>query len=182
VRGHLLVGGDDAVHVRRQATSARRPPGLEVQPEAGAGVRPLDLEVRGRRDDDQAATRVLGKVLHRRAEGEGRLAGARGRDRQEVGRVAGREPVERALLPGSETDLPCHGGRESWHAAPTAPDGARPPHAVRAPPGRRRGQDGRPWPSTRSTPNACRTHPSGWSGSPTSAPTTSSPWTCAPAG
>src|SRR5690606_39113783 len=146
------------------------------------GVRPLDLEVRGRRHDDEAAARVPGQVPHGGAEREGRLAGTGGRDGQEVGRVGGLEPVERALLPGSETDLPCHGGREPWHAAKRRQAAANGPVGPGARPGRRLGQDGRPWPSTRSTPNACRTRPSAWSASRTSAPTTSSPSTCAPAG
>ena len=53
--GHLLVGGDDAVHVRRQLPVGGRPRRVEVQGEAGGGLGPLHLEVGGGRHHDQPA-------------------------------------------------------------------------------------------------------------------------------
>ena len=53
VRGHLLVGGDDAVHVGRERV-AGLPERLELQVEGGGGLGPLPLEVLGRGDHDDS--------------------------------------------------------------------------------------------------------------------------------
>ena len=74
-RGDLLVGGDEAVDVAGEPV-ARGPVGVELQPEPVGGERPLDLEVAGRRDDDQGA-RLLGEAGSSAGERERRLAGAR---------------------------------------------------------------------------------------------------------
>ena len=57
-RRDLLVGGDDPVHVGREAPVGRRPGRVEVQRERRGRTRPLHLQVRGRRDDDQPSRAV----------------------------------------------------------------------------------------------------------------------------
>ncbi len=116
--GHLLVGGHHAVHVARQR-DARRPRGVERQTEPVGGKCPLLLEVGGRRHHDEARWSGAGATRRShlaerdagRGEGEGRLAGARRGDGQEVGRGAGREPIEGRALPGTKTKGRRHGGR-----------------------------------------------------------------------
>ena len=116
-RGDLLVGGDEAVDVAGQAL-ARRPVGIELEAEPVGGERPLDLEV-ARRSDHHEPTAGGRSIRHpvgeRRpgaGQGERRLAGARGGDREEVriGRVA--ELVEGRALPRTEGDGR-HGGLPS---------------------------------------------------------------------
>ena len=59
---HLLVGGDDAVHVRRQPAVGGRPRRVEVEGEAGGGLGPLHLEVGGRAPPRRAGARPLGQA------------------------------------------------------------------------------------------------------------------------
>ena len=87
------------MHVRGQS-HAPLPIGFEVQAEAQRSVRPLVLEVLGRHHHDHGAA-FGAQILAQRGEGEGRLAGARARDSEEVGRPAGAERFECIALPGS---------------------------------------------------------------------------------
>ena len=102
-RRDLLVRGDDAVHVGRQRPVRRRPGRVEVERERRRGAGPLELQVRRRRDDDEPR-RVLRELVAGGRQRERRLAGARGRDREEVPPPRGEEGVERGLLPRSEPD------------------------------------------------------------------------------
>ena len=106
-RGELLERRDDPVDVTCDALS-RGPVGIELEPEPVGGERPLHLEVARRRHDHEPARRALpGPVRQlgaRTGERERRLAGARGRDREEVGVGAGTEQLERCALPRTEGD------------------------------------------------------------------------------
>ena len=75
--------------------------GFEVEVEGLGRVGPLRLQVLGRRDDQQAAAGVLAEVLAGGGQREGGLAGARGRDREEIGPRPGLEGFERGALPAS---------------------------------------------------------------------------------
>ncbi len=70
--------------------------GVEPDADAGGGIRPLRLEVLGRRDHDQPVDDPSAQELTGEPQGEGRLAGARGRRGEEVARAAARtvRPVE----------------------------------------------------------------------------------------
>ena len=75
-------------------------------------ARPLVLQVRGRRDDDEPG-RPHAELVPRRRQREGRLAGAGRRDREEVALRRVDEAVEGGLLPAAEVNRACHrvGGR-----------------------------------------------------------------------
>jgi hypothetical protein len=92
------------VHVGRELAVGDGPLRVEVELEGGRGLRPLDLEVRGRHDHDQTPPRRLGQALARGGEGERRLPGSRSGDGEEVGDGRGGEALERGLLPGPEGD------------------------------------------------------------------------------
>ena len=109
--GHLLVGGDEAVHVASQAV-ARRPVRVEFETQSMGGQRPLGLQVAGRCDHDERSGR-LGEARPSTREGERRLPGAGCRHREEVladrpvGQIrdpTGSEEIERGALPRAEGD------------------------------------------------------------------------------
>jgi hypothetical protein len=99
-RRDLLVRGDDAVHVRRQCAVRGRPRVVEMERERRGRAGPLHLQVRRRRNDDQPSG-PLGELVPRGGQGEGRLARARRRNREEVGLRRLDELVEGGLLPAS---------------------------------------------------------------------------------
>ena len=115
--GHVLVGGDQPVHIAGQATQ-RGPVGVQLQAQAVGGLRPLSLQVAGGRDHDQPTT-----FLPQRPPGagqrEGGLAGARGGHGEVIGLVSGSEAIERGSLPRpqahagtrGETGIGGNGGR-----------------------------------------------------------------------
>ena len=86
------------MHVGREASVGGRPGRVEVQRERGGSTRPLNLQVRGRCDDDQPS-RPSCELLPGRRQGKGRLPGAGRRNRKEVGLVSLDELVEGGLLP-----------------------------------------------------------------------------------
>ncbi len=107
---HLLVGGDDAVHVGRQRLTDD-PRRVEVQAEPLGRRGPLTLQVLRGRHHHQPAPRVRGQILTGRGEGEGGLSRPRRRHREEVIAIASGERVERVLLPLAKTDgsgADCH--------------------------------------------------------------------------
>ena len=83
-RGHLLVGGHDAVHVGRERPMGRCPPGFEVEVKCGGSPGPLKLEMSGGHHDHKAGGGA-GQGSARRRQGERRLARSGGGDGQEVG-------------------------------------------------------------------------------------------------
>jgi hypothetical protein len=97
--GHLLIGGDDAVHVARQGAFPGGPGGVEVQPEAGRCIGPLGLQMLGGRHDDQPTTPGAGQVLAGGGQRKGRLAGAGRGDGQEVVAFGRVELLKRLVLP-----------------------------------------------------------------------------------
>ena len=95
----LRVGDDDAVELPR---FARVPVAeLRVEPDAGAvrGIRPLPLEVLGRRDDGDAVDDALLQQDAGEPQRERGLAGARRRGDEEVAVRRREVVVERLLLP-----------------------------------------------------------------------------------
>ena len=111
-RRHLLVRHHDAVHVRRQPAVADVPFGIEVDVQALRRVRPLELEVLRGDDHHDAANRARQQRASGGGQRERRLARARRRDRQEVGRRARLEARERITLPRAQPGGPApHGVR-----------------------------------------------------------------------
>ena len=82
------------------APSAGRPGRVEVQRERRGGARPLQLEVRGRRDDDEPRRASPRAACRAAGEGEGRLAGAGRGHGQEVGAGAARNRSRAAFCQG----------------------------------------------------------------------------------
>ena len=113
---HLLVGGDDAVHVRRQPAVGRatRPgPGGGRSRAAAAAHWTLRWAVGATIDDPGRPLREGGAQGGQR---ERRLAGAGRGDGEEVRVGGGREPRERGVLPGAETDAAGH-ATSAWEIA-----------------------------------------------------------------
>ena len=82
----LRVGDRDAVEVPRGRDVTVAEGRIEADRDAGRGIRPLRLQMLGRRDDDDAVDHAAAQQLAREAQGERRLAGAGGRRGEEVAR------------------------------------------------------------------------------------------------
>ena len=98
----LRVGDRDAVEVPGAAAVGVAEAGVEADPDAGGGIRPLRLEVLGRRDDDDAVDDAAGAQFGGEPQGEGRLACARRGRGEEVARQVGEVLLERLGLPGAQ--------------------------------------------------------------------------------
>ena len=94
------VGDRDAVVLLRDR--ARAVLRVELDADPGRRLRPLLLQVLGRGDDGDLLDDVVVQQVRGEGQREGRLAGARGRHRQEVPRLARDIRVQRALLPGAQ--------------------------------------------------------------------------------
>jgi hypothetical protein len=146
-RRHALVRRDDAVHVGRKPAGSHVPGRIQVQPQAGRRLGPLDLEVRRRRHDHHPR-RLLGQDRSQGREGERRLARPGRGHGQEIG--AGRlgEAGEGRVLPRAKTDAAGHGapgsGRVSGRAASLADSGATLVQSDQAGHGRAEAHPGRP--------------------------------------
>ena len=105
--GHLLEGGDDAVHVFGNA-AAGGPIGIELQPETVRRQAPLQLQVAGGGNYYHPPT-LLRQGPAGAREGEGGLAGSGGCDRQKVRFVVAEraERIERSALPRAKANC-CH--------------------------------------------------------------------------
>ena len=100
---HLLVGGDDPVHLRRNRLPAY-PRRVQVQAKPLRRGRPLPLQVLGGRHHHQPPARMRGQVLAGSGQREGGLAGPGRGHRKEVLAGATRERIECALLPLTQAD------------------------------------------------------------------------------
>ena len=94
------VGDGDAVVLAAQRPGAVVRVELDADP--GRRVRPLLLEVLGRRDDGDLLDHVVVQQPRRERQREGRLAGAGRRDGEEVARLLLDIPLQGALLPGTQ--------------------------------------------------------------------------------
>jgi len=104
IRGDLLIGDRDPVHIRGQCSVSGRPVGIEMDIELLGRERPLQLQMLGRDDDDTAPHIACDQRAADRSEGERRFAGAGRRDREEARVHASFELRERLFLPGPEAD------------------------------------------------------------------------------
>ncbi len=115
VRGDLGVGHRDAGEVAADGPLAVAEARVQADADPGRRVGPLVLEVLGRRHHGHRVDQPALEQLAGDPEGEGRLAGAGRRDREEVavGRAdAGQVGVESLLLPGAERVGDAPGGAE----------------------------------------------------------------------
>ncbi len=108
VHADARVGDHDAVVVLRERTRGVR----RVEPDAypRRRLRPLLLQVLGRRDDGDLLHQVVVQQVRGQGQRESGLACARGRDRQEVAGLLLDVPVQCTLLPGPELARGTPGG------------------------------------------------------------------------
>ena len=102
VSGHLRVGDGHPEEVPAQSALRVAELGVQGDPGAVSRLRPLPLEVLGRGHHGDGLDHASREQVGGHPQGEGRLAGARGRHGQEVARLRGGVRVQRFLLPGPE--------------------------------------------------------------------------------
>src|ERR1700722_8586125 len=101
IQGDLMVRSHHAVHVSRKRAVCRRPRGIQMEREPGRSLRPLLLQMSGRRHDNQTGGANT-QFVARRSKREGRLTRARRRNREEIALRRGDEAVESRLLPAAK--------------------------------------------------------------------------------
>ena len=103
VAGHLRVGDDDAVVLRRRLR--RRVGELRIEGDADprGGQRPLRLEVFGRHDDGDPLHGAVGQQLPGNAQGKRCLACTRSGDCKEIPRVGAQIPHQCPTLPAPQS-------------------------------------------------------------------------------
>ena len=106
----LRVGDRDAVVVPPERAVGVLEHRIEAEVDPVGGVGPLPLEVLGGGDDDHAVDLAAGEELGGEAQGEGRLACARGRRREEVAGRRREVVLEGLGLPGAQLARRAPGG------------------------------------------------------------------------
>jgi hypothetical protein len=101
-RRHLRIRDHRAAEVARCGAVGVAEGRVQRDAEHRGRGRPLRLEVLGRGDHADCGDRPVGEQLGRDPQREGGLAGARRRDREEVGRPAQQVRRQRAALPGPQ--------------------------------------------------------------------------------
>lgn len=99
---HTDTGVRDGDPVVVLAERPRAVLGIQLDADPRGRLRPLLLEVLGGRDDGDLLDDVVVQHPGRQRQREGRLAGCRGGDRQEVTRLLLDVLLHRALLPGAQ--------------------------------------------------------------------------------
>ncbi len=103
VAGHLCIGDDHAVVLVGVLGGRIAELGVEREADACGGRSPLRLEVLGGDDDGDALDGPVGQQFRGDAQREGRLAGARGRDGEEVARSVLQVAHHGATLPAPQS-------------------------------------------------------------------------------